>query len=54
MALVLANTDGGTNTVQRTSANTTAGFSINKWLGSSSSSVQTVGHGLGVATWFNF
>ena len=43
-----ANTDGGTNTTA-TSANTTAGFSINKWPGSSSSSVQTVGHGLGVA-----
>ena len=43
-----ANTDGGTNTTA-TSANTTAGFSINKWPGSSSSSVQTIGHGLGVA-----
>ena len=29
------------------SANTTAGFSIIKWAGSSSDSVQTIGHGLG-------
>ena len=40
-----SNTDGSiTSTV---SANTTAGFSIVNWTGSSSASVQTIGHGLG-------
>ena len=41
-----ANTDGSINTTY-TSVNTTAGFSISKYTGTSSSA--TVGHGLGVA-----
>jgi hypothetical protein len=40
-----ANSDGGTSS--SVSANTTAGFSIVSWTGSSSASVQTIGHGLG-------
>ena len=42
-----SNSDGGTTS--SVSANTTAGFSIVSWQGSSSSSNQTIGHGLGVA-----
>ena len=42
-----SNSDGGTSS--SVSANTTAGFSIVSWQGSSSSSNQTIGHGLGVA-----
>ena len=41
-----ANTDGSINTV-KTSANTTSGFSISKFVGSGGAA--TVGHGLGVA-----
>ena len=41
-----ANTDGSINST--VSANTTAGFSIVKWT-NGTSSVQTIGHGLGVA-----
>ena len=40
-----SNTDGGTSS--SVSVNTTAGFSIVNWAGSSSASVQTIGHGLG-------
>ena len=40
-----ANSDGGTSS--SVSVNTTAGFSIVNWAGSSSASVQTIGHGLG-------
>ena len=40
-----SNSDGGTSS--SVSANTTAGFSIVSWTGSSSASVQTIGHGLG-------
>jgi|3_EtaG_2_1085321.scaffolds.fasta_scaffold18936_3 hypothetical protein len=44
-----ANTDGSINTTA-TSANTTAGFSINQWDGSDADG--TLGHGLGVAPRF--
>jgi len=40
-----SNSDGGTSS--SVSANTTSGFSIANWVGSSSDSVQTIGHGLG-------
>ena len=47
-----ANGAGSSNTAgsitSTVSANTTAGFSIVNWTGSTSSSAQTVGHGLGV------
>ena len=42
-----ANTDGSINST--VSANTTSGFSISTWNEVSSSSAQTIGHGLGVA-----
>ncbi len=45
-----SNSDGGTTS--SVSANTTAGFSIVSWQGSSSSSNQTMGHGLGVTPSF--
>jgi hypothetical protein len=47
-----ANGAGSTNTAgsitSTVSANTTSGFSVVNWTGSTSSSAQTVGHGLGV------